>query len=119
MRPWDRAQVRMERAELAEAGGKVVGEVFYIGRRWTWSGGAATEEMNGHKKAQEAQKGGGIIIMSLSFFAPLCGHSKQREVLKITVEDAFLFQPLKSRKDAKEAVFLGVFWHLFAVKINF
>jgi hypothetical protein len=35
------------------------------------------------------------------------------------VEDAkFLFQPLKSPKDAEEAVFFGVFWRLFAVKIN-
>jgi hypothetical protein len=42
-----------------------------------------------------------------------------REVLKSTVEDAFLFQPLKSQKDAKEAGFFGGFSRLFAVKINF
>jgi hypothetical protein len=41
------------------------------------------------------------------------------EVLKLTVEDVFLFQPLKSRKDAKGAVFFGGFSRLFAVKINF
>jgi hypothetical protein len=42
-----------------------------------------------------------------------------RNPLKLTVEDAFLFQPLKSRKDAKEAVFFGGFSRLFAVKTNF
>jgi hypothetical protein len=44
-------------------------------------GEAATKVMNSHKKAQEAQKRSRIIIMSLHFFAPLCGHSKHARVI--------------------------------------
>jgi hypothetical protein len=44
-------------------------------------GEAATKVMNGHKKAQEAQKRRRIIIMSLRFFAPLCGHSKHARAI--------------------------------------